>query len=83
MIIYVANALTWTFAPSQLFQIGVGFGVTLPSLLGSRLLLNLRDAHARAHRFTPTVSLSGMSRWDQLSVFDDVRPSPQLEITQR
>ena len=63
---YITNALIWTFAPSQLFQIGVGFGVALPSLLGSRLLLNLRGAYQRAHRFTPTVSLSHTTRWDHL-----------------
>jgi len=63
---YIANALIWTFAPSQLFQIGVGFGVALPAILGSRLLLNLRGAHRRAHQFTPTVELSHTTRWDYL-----------------
>lgn len=68
---YITNALIWTFAPSQLFQIGVTYGVTLPALLGSRLLLNLRGAHQRAHRFTPTMSMSHTTRWEELLL-----PSP-------
>ncbi|KAI5122721.1 hypothetical protein M0805_009774 [Coniferiporia weirii] len=66
LIAYLANALVWTFAPSQLFQVCVGFGVALPSLLGSRLLLNLRGAHQVACRFTPTVSLSQTTIWDHM-----------------
>lgn len=68
---YITNALIWTFAPSQLFQIGVTYGVALPALLGSRLLLNLRGAHQRAHRFTPTMSMSHTTRWEELLL-----PSP-------
>ncbi len=39
--------MIWTFASSQLFQVFVGFGITLPCLLGSHLLLNLRDVHRK------------------------------------
>lgn len=62
-IAYLLNALIWTFAPTQLFQLGVGFGITLPCVLGSRLLLNLRAVHRHE---TPTASLIHTQRWDHL-----------------
>ena len=61
---YLTNAIIWTFAPRQLFQIGVGFGVSLPCILGSRLLLNLRGAYRGRRQFTATDLFPRASRWD-------------------
>jgi len=46
-IVHLCNALIWTFAPSQLFSIGVGFTCALPAIFGSRLLLDLRAVYQR------------------------------------
>ncbi len=65
-VVYVINAIIWTYAPRPLFQLGVGFGISLPCILGSRLLLNLRGAYRGRRQFTATDLLLRSSRWDHL-----------------
>jgi hypothetical protein len=41
----MACALVWLKGPDSLLQAVVGFGLVIPSVAGSHLLMNLRDAY--------------------------------------
>ncbi|KAH7925395.1 hypothetical protein BV22DRAFT_1034071 [Leucogyrophana mollusca] len=44
---YIANAVVWYWEPSTLVEAASAYGVLLPPLMASKLLLNLRDAFYR------------------------------------
>ncbi|TDL13958.1 hypothetical protein BD410DRAFT_306564 [Rickenella mellea] len=69
LAVYVVNSMIWTFASPQYFQLGVGFGIVLPCVLGSRLLLNLR---ATDRRESLVMSLVHAERLECL----DIPPTP-------
>lgn len=55
----MACALVWLRGPDSLLQAVVGFGLVIPSVAGSHLLLNLRDAY-----YHPTGETTiGRSNW--------------------
>jgi len=85
-VVYVINAIIWTYAPRPLFQLGVGFGISLPCILGSRLLLNLRGAYRGRRQFTATDLLLRSSRWDHLFHGNEsgavLQPEPEPELEQ-
>ena len=43
----VFNVLMIVLAPYAIYQIGFGFGIALPSILSSHILLNLREVEKR------------------------------------
>ncbi|KAH7908662.1 hypothetical protein BJ138DRAFT_1115649 [Hygrophoropsis aurantiaca] len=47
---YLANAAVWYWEPSTLVEAASPWGVLLPPLMASKLLLNLRDAFYRGSR---------------------------------
>lgn len=49
---YLTNLLFWILAPEQLLEIPIGFSVALSTVMGSRLILNIRCAASNAA--TPT-----------------------------
>ncbi|KAI0072365.1 hypothetical protein K474DRAFT_405056 [Panus rudis PR-1116 ss-1] len=47
LLMCIYNACLITVARAELVQAGVGFGIALPSIASSRMLLNLRHAHSQ------------------------------------
>jgi len=44
-VVYLANAVIWYWAPPTLIEASSCFGIVLPSMMASKLLLNLRDVY--------------------------------------
>lgn len=59
----MACALVWLKGPDSLLQAVVGFGLVIPSVAGSHLLMNLRDAYYHPTGET-TIGRSDYSRHD-------------------
>ncbi|KAG8766812.1 hypothetical protein FRC12_006634 [Ceratobasidium sp. 428] len=60
----LSNALIWMLAPPGLLESGIGLAIAMPTVMGSRLLLNLRGLS------TPTPDAS------ELTAVNDSLPSP-------
>ncbi|PVG03956.1 hypothetical protein CPB86DRAFT_793307 [Serendipita vermifera] len=68
----VACSVIWLKGPDSLLQAVVGFGLVIPSVAASHLLINLRDAY-----YHPTgVTTAGASRTYDLPTFNRPRDFP-------
>lgn len=59
------NALLITVMPPVTIQAGVGFGIALPSIVSSRMLLDLRDVDEKRGRMTDVQGVR-VSEWETM-----------------
>lgn len=64
-VIGLFNALLVTLAPTDLVQAGVGFGIALPSIASSRILLDLREVDRKRQEQTDVRGLS-VDQWETI-----------------
>ncbi|CAL1696619.1 unnamed protein product [Somion occarium] len=61
----IVNALLITVMPHDLIQAGVGFGIAVPSIASSRMLLDLRDVDRKRGRVTDVQGVP-VSQWETM-----------------
>ena len=64
-VVNTVNALLITVMPTPTVQSGVGFGIALPSIVSSRMLLDLRDVDVKRGRTTDVQGLR-VSEWETM-----------------
>lgn len=68
----MVNTFTVALTPYALYQVGFGFNVALPSVLASRMLINLR-AWERCRVDRVDVNGVALEQWD--TMFDTINSS--------